>query len=319
MASLVDRLPEVRGSYRENHDIAPLTWFRVGGPAQVFFRPADPEDLAHFIANKPDDVPVYVVGVGSNTLLRDGGFPGVVIRLGGKEFGGIDIDGTRLTAGAAALDAIVAKTAARQGLAGLGFYVGVPGTIGGALRMNAGAHGGDTRQHLISARALSPSGDIVDLPAEDLGLSYRHCSLPADWVFLSATFQCEPGDPVALQDELAHVQETREATQPIREKTGGSTFINPPESAPHGPSAWKHVDAAGCRGLRVGGAQVSEKHCNFLINNGDASAYDIEQLGETVRVRVYEDSGVMLHWEIRRLGAFAPGQNVTTAEEALGL
>ena len=319
MASLVDRLPEVRGSYRENHDIAPLTWFRVGGPAQVFFRPADPADLAHFIANKPDDVPVYVVGVGSNTLLRDGGFPGVVIRLGGKEFGGIDIDGTRLTAGAAALDAIVAKTAARQGLAGLGFYVGVPGTIGGALRMNAGAHGGDTRQHLISARALSPSGDIVDLPAEDLGLSYRHCSLPADWVFLSATFQCEPGDPAALQDELAHVQETREATQPIREKTGGSTFKNPPESAPHGPSAWKHVDAAGCRGLRVGGAQVSEKHCNFLINNGDASAYDIEQLGETVRMRVYEDSGVMLHWEIRRLGAFAPGQNVTTAEEALGL
>ena len=319
MASLVDRLPEVRGSYRENHDIAPLTWFRVGGPAQVFFRPADPADLAHFIANKPDDVPVYVVGVGSNTLLRDGGFPGVVIRLGGKEFGGIDIDGTRLTAGAAALDAIVAKTAARQGLAGLGFYVGVPGTIGGALRMNAGAHGGDTRQHLISARALSPSGDIVDLPAEDLGLSYRHCSLPADWVFLSATFQCEPGDPAALQDELAHVQETREATQPIREKTGGSTFKNPPESSPHGPSAWKHVDAAGCRGLRVGGAQVSEKHCNFLINNGDASAYDIEQLGETVRMRVYEDSGVMLHWEIRRLGAFAPGQSVTTAEEALGL
>ena len=319
MASLVDRLPEVRGSYRENHDIAPLTWFRVGGPAQVFFRPADPADLAHFIANKPDDVPVYVVGVGSNTLLRDGGFPGVVIRLGGKEFGGIDIDGTRLTAGAAALDAIVAKTAARQGLAGLGFYVGVPGTIGGALRMNAGAHGGDTRQHLISARALSPSGDIVDLPAEDLGLSYRHCSLPADWVFLSATFQCEPGDPAALQDELAHVQETREATQPIREKTGGSTFKNPPESAPRGPSAWKHVDAAGCRGLRVGGAQVSEKHCNFLINNGDASSYDIEQLGETVRMRVYEDSGVMLHWEIRRLGAFAPGQNVTTAEEALGL
>ena len=150
-------------------------------------------------------------------------------------------------------------------------------------------------------------------------MSYRHCSLPADWVFLSATFQCQPGDPAALQDELAHVQETREATQPIREKTGGSTFKNPPESAPHGPSAWKHVDAAGCRGLQVGGAQVSEKHCNFLINTGEASAHDIEQLGETVRTRVYQDSGVLLHWEIRRLGVFAAGQTVETAEEVLGL
>ena len=319
MASLVDRLPDVRGSYRENHEIAPLTWFRVGGPAQVFFRPADPDDLAHFIANKPADIPVYTLGVGSNTLLRDGGFRGVVIRLGGKEFGGIEVDGTRLTAGAAALDASVAKTAAREGLQGLGFYVGVPGTIGGALRMNAGAHGGDTRQHLVSARALSPEGEIVDLTVEQLGLSYRHCDLPADWMFLSATFECEPGDPDKLQEELTQVQEAREATQPIREKTGGSTFKNPPESAPHGPSAWKHVDAAGCRGLQVGGAQVSEKHCNFLINTGEASAYDIEQLGETVRTRVFEDSGVLLHWEIRRLGDFAPGRAVKTAEERLGL
>ena len=310
MASLIDRLPEVRGSYRENHDIAPLTWFRVGGPVQVFFRPADPEDLAHFIANKPDDVPVYILGVGSNTLWRDGGFPGVIVRLGGKEFGRIEIDGTRLTAGAAALDASVAKTAAREGLKGLGFYVGVPGTIGGALRMNAGAHGGDTKQHLVSARALSPEGEIVDLPAKKLGLSYRHCDLPADWMFLSATYECEPGDPAALQEELAQVQETREATQPIREKTGGSTFKNPPQEAPHGPSAWKHVDAAGCRGLQVGGAQVSEKHCNFLINTGAATARDIEQLGETVRTRVYEDCGVLLHWEIRRLGAFEPGKTV---------
>ena len=319
MTALVDRLPDVRGSYRENHEIAPLTWFRVGGPAQVFYRPADPDDLAHFIANKPADVPVYVLGVGSNTLLRDGGYSGVVIRLGGKEFGRIEVDGTRLTAGAAALDASVAKTAAREGLRGLGFYVGVPGTIGGALRMNAGAHGGDTKQHLVSATALSPEGEIVDLPAEHLGLSYRHCELPADWMFLSATYQCERGDPETLQDELAHVQETREATQPIREKTGGSTFKNPPQDAPHGPSAWKHVDAAGCRGLQIGGAQVSEKHCNFLINTGDATAYDIEQLGETVRQRVYEDSGVLLHWEIRRLGDFAPGRAVTKAEENLGL
>ena len=319
MSGLLDRLPEVRGSYRENHAIGPLTWFRVGGPAQVFFRPADPEDLAHFLANKPDDVPVYLLGVGSNTLLRDGGFPGVVIRLGGKEFGSIEIDGTRLTAGAAALDATVAKTAAKAGLKGLGFYVGVPGTIGGALRMNAGAHGGDTKQRLVSAKAVSPDGVIHDLQADDLGLSYRHCSLPADWVFLSATYDCETGDPEELQAELAHVQETREATQPIREKTGGSTFKNPPEDAPHGPSAWKHVDAAGCRGLTVGGAQVSEKHCNFLINTGDATAFDIEQLGETVRQRVYQDSGVLLHWEIRRIGVFEDGSAVKTAEEVLGL
>ncbi|MAV46603.1 MAG: UDP-N-acetylmuramate dehydrogenase [Alphaproteobacteria bacterium TMED89] len=319
MASLVDRLPTVRGSYRESHDIAPLTWFRVGGPARVFYRPADPDDLADFIAQKPAEVPVYVLGVGSNTLLRDGGFPGVVIRLGGKEFGRVTIDGQRVVAGAAALDATVAKTAARAGLKGLGFYVGVPGTIGGALRMNAGAHGGDTRQHLVSAQALSPEGVIHDLSADELGLSYRHCALPADWTFLSATFECEPGDAAALQDELAHVQETREATQPIREKTGGSTFKNPPADAPHGASAWKHVDAAGCRGLRIGGAQVSEKHCNFLINTGEATATDIETLGETVRTRVYENSGVLLHWEIRRLGDFAAGQPVQTAEEVLGL
>jgi UDP-N-acetylmuramate dehydrogenase len=319
MVSLLDRLPKVRGSYRENHEIAPLTWFRVGGPAAVLFRPADAEDLAEFIANKPSDIPVYLLGVGSNTLLRDGGFPGVVIRLGGKAFGSIEIEGQTVTAGAAALDATVAKTAARAGLQGLGFYVGVPGTIGGALRMNAGAHGGDTHQHLVSARALSPNGAIHDLPAEDLGLSYRHCALPADWIFLSATFQCEPGDAEALQAELTHVQETREATQPIREKTGGSTFKNPPNDAPHGASAWKHVDAAGCRGLQVGGAQVSEKHCNFLINTGQATARDIEQLGETVRERVYRDSGVLLHWEIRRLGDFSAGQSVSTAEEVLGL
>lgn len=319
MSGLLERLPEVRGSYREDHAIGPLTWFRVGGPARVLYRPADAEDLATFLAHKPDDIPVYMLGVGSNTLLRDGGFPGVVIRLGGKEFGTVDIEGQRLTAGAAALDATVAKTAAKAGLKGLGFYVGVPGTIGGALRMNAGAHGGDTKQHLVSARALSPDGVIHDLKAEDLGLSYRHCSLPADWLFLSATYDCEPGDPAALQAELAEVQDTREATQPIREKTGGSTFKNPPEDAPHGPSAWKHVDAAGCRGLRLGGAQVSEKHCNFLINTGEATAFDIEQLGEQVRQRVYEDSGVLLAWEIRRIGVFAADREVRTAEEVLGL
>jgi UDP-N-acetylmuramate dehydrogenase len=185
--------------------------------------------------------------------------------------------------------------------------------------MNAGAHGGETRDTLVSARAVSPDGRIHDLPAADLGLSYRHCDLPADWIFLSATFTCEPGDPDALTAELAEVQETREATQPIREKTGGSTFKNPPADAPHGPSAWKHVDAAGCRGLQIGGAQVSEKHCNFLINTDDATAYDIEQLGETVRARVHANSGVLLQWEIRRLGVFEPDRSVPTAEEVLGL
>ena len=319
MTSLISRLPEVRGSYRENHAIAPLTWFRVGGPAAVFYRPADAEDLAHFLTHRPADVPIYVLGVGSNTLLRDGGFPGVVIRLGGKGFGDVSVTGQTLTAGAAALDATVAKTAARAGLKGLGFYAGVPGTIGGALRMNAGAHGGETRDTLVSARAVSPDGRMHDLPAADLGLSYRHCDLPADWIFLSATFTCEPGDPDVLTAELAVVQETREVTQPIREKTGGSTFKNPPADAPHGPSAWKHVDAAGCRGLQIGGAQVSEKHCNFLINTGDATAYDIEQLGETVRARVHANSGVLLQWEIRRLGVFEPDRSVPTAEEVLGL
>ena len=317
--ALIDALPAVRGSYKPDHPVGPLTWFRVGGAAQVFFRPEDPDDLAHFLRDRPRDVPVSILGVGSNSLIRDGGVPGVVIRLSAKAFGSISIDGSRLTAGAAALDATVAKTAAKAGRAGLGFYVGVPGTIGGALRMNAGAHGGETRQRLVSARVISPDGVLQDLPAADLGLLYRHCSLPPDWLFVSATFETDDGDPAALQDELAAIQNQREDSQPIREKTGGSTFKNPPDDAPHGPSAWKHVDAAGCRGLRVGGAQVSEKHCNFLINTGEATAFDIEQLGETVRERVYRDCGLLLHWEIRRVGAFAPDAVVTPAEEVLGL
>ena len=317
--ALIDVLPSVRGRYKPDHPVGPLTWFRVGGKAQVFFRPEDPEDLAHFLRNRPADVPVSILGVGSNTLIRDGGVAGVVIRLSSKAFGSISIDGSRLTAGAAALDATVAKTAAKAGRAGLGFYVGVPGTIGGALRMNAGAHGGDTNQRLVSARVISPDGVLQDLPAADLGLAYRHCALPADWLFVSATFETETGDPEALHAELLAIQSQREQTQPIREKTGGSTFKNPPEDAPHGPSAWKHVHAAGCRGLSVGGAQVSEQHCNFLINTGEADAHDIEQLGETVRERVFRDSGLLLHWEIRRVGRFASGRAVRPAEEILGL
>ncbi len=234
--ALIDALPVVRGSYRPHHPVGPLTWFRVGGAAQVFFRPEDPDDLAHFLRHRPKDVPVSILGVGSNSLIRDGGVPGVVIRLSGKAFGNISIDGSRLTAGAAALDATVAKTAAKAGRSGLGFYVGVPGTIGGALRMNAGAHGGDTRQRLVSARVISPDGALQDLPADDLGLSYRHCSLPPDWLFVSATFETDDGDPEALQDELAAIQNQREDTQPIREKTGGSTFKTHLKTLPTAPA-----------------------------------------------------------------------------------
>ncbi len=295
---LKDRMPDLRGRMVANAAMADLTWFRVGGPAQVLFSPADEDDLAYFLAHLPEDVPVTVVGLGSNLIVRDGGVPGVVIRLGGRGFGMIEVeDGHRVRAGTAVPDVKVARAAADASIAGLAFYRGIPGSIGGALRMNAGAHGGETTDVLVEARGVDRHGNVRVFRHADMGFAYRHSSAPEDVIFTQALFQGRPGDQAAILAEMDRVTEAREAAQPIREKTGGSTFKNPP-----GGKAWKLIDAAGCRGLTIGGAQVSEMHCNFLINRGDATAADIENLGEEVRRRVRENSGVELHWEIKRIG-----------------
>lgn len=296
MTKLIDRLPSVRGEYRENATLAPMTWFRVGGPAEVLFRPADEADLMNFLADRPGDVPVIVVGIGSNLLVRDGGVPGVVVRLA-KPFAQVTIEDDRVAAGAAALDVTVAATAQRAGLTGLEFMSGIPGSIGGGLRMNAGAYGSEFKEVLISARAVDPLGHIHTLAVDDMGLGYRHCGVPEDWVFTSAIFQARSGDPATIRQAMDDIRDAREDTQPRRVRTGGSTFANPP-----GGKAWELIDAAGCRGLTIGGAQVSEKHCNFLLNLGTATAADIERLGEEVRRRVRETSGIDLRWEIRRIG-----------------
>lgn len=291
-----DNLPNVRGRIAFDAPLGSLTWFRVGGPAEVLFRPADEEDLASFLAGLPQEIPVTVIGVGSNLLVRDGGVPGVVIRLAGA-FAGVTIDGTRVTAGAAALDMTVAMTALECGVAGLEFLSGVPGTIGGALRMNAGAFGGEMKDVTTSARALDRLGRVHTLNIEQLGFTYRHCAIPEDWLFLSAEMQGRAGDKHDIAGQMTKIREAREAAQPTRARTGGSTFANPP-----GHKAWELIDKAGCRGLVRGGAQISEKHCNFLLNLGTATAADIEDLGEEVRRRVKETSGVDLVWEIRRIG-----------------
>ncbi len=296
---LIERLPKTRGRLTENAPLAGITWFRVGGPAEVMFRPADREDLSAFLAGLPEDVPVSVIGVGSNLLIRDGGVPGVVIRLG-KGFAEIETTGERVQAGAAALDMNVARVAADAGIAGLEFLSGIPGTMGGALRMNAGAYGRELVDVILSADALDGKGALHRLDKEALGLGYRHSEVPEEWIFLGAEFSAAPGDPTAIRARLAEIQAAREATQPIRARTGGSTFANP-----EGGKAWELIDKAGCRGLRIGGAQVSEKHANFLINTGSATAADIENLGETVRRRVLETSGIDLRWEIRRIGTEA--------------
>jgi UDP-N-acetylmuramate dehydrogenase len=297
------RLPELRGRLLANQPLADITWFRVGGPAQVLFTPADAEDLAYFLRHRPADLPVFVIGLGSNLLVRDGGVPGIVIRLG-RGFGEIGVEaGHRLRAGTAVPDIKLARAAADAGIAGLAFYRGIPGSIGGALRMNAGAHGRETKDVLLEARAIDRKGNLHTLPLADMHLTYRHCGVPADWIFTEALFQGSPGDPAEILKQMSEVAEYREANQPIKERTGGSTFKNP-----SGSSAWKLIDAAGCRGLRVGGAKVSEMHCNFLINDRNASAEDIERLGETVRARVKQDSGVVLSWEIIRLGVPLAGR-----------
>jgi UDP-N-acetylmuramate dehydrogenase len=298
---LIDRLPAVRGRLSGNAPLAPVTWFRVGGAAEVLFRPADAEDLAAFVAAKPADVPLTVIGVGSNLLVRDGGVPGVVVRLG-RGFAGIEARDGAVACGAAALDLNVALFARDASLAGLEFLSGIPGTIGGALRMNAGAYGREVSDVLVDAEAIDPAGARRVLPARELGLSYRHCALPEDWIFTAARLRAAPGDQAAIQARIAEIQAARESSQPIRTRTGGSTFANPTDPRAGGRKAWELIDLAGCRGLRRGGAQVSEKHCNFLINADGATAQDIEDLGEEVRARVAERFGVTLRWEIRRIG-----------------
>jgi UDP-N-acetylmuramate dehydrogenase len=281
-----------------------LTWLRAGGPAQALFTPADEDDLAYFLSCCPLDVPVTVIGVGSNLLARDGGVPGVVIRLG-RGFNGTEpLSENRIRAGAAVPDVRLAQAAASAGIAGLAFYRGIPGTVGGALRMNAGAHGGETRDILAEARAVDRSGNLHVFDNAGMGFTYRHCGIPLDYIFTQAVFEGTPGVPAEIEKSMRDVAEYREANQPIKSRTGGSTFKNPP-----GHSAWKLIDAAGCRGLRVGGAHMSEMHCNFLINDGEASAADIERLGELVRERVFTQSGIRLEWEIKRIGIEAGAES----------
>lgn len=300
--SLTHRLPEVRGKYVENALLSEISWLRVGGPAQVLYMPADEADLARFLAETPRDIQVRVIGAVSNTLVRDGGLPGVTIKLT-PAFGTVEIeDGAKVRAGAAALDKMVAKKAAKAGVAGLEFFVGVPGTIGGALVMNAGCYGTETCDRLIEAVALDRRGRRQIVPLARFGYSYRHSEIEEDWIFTQALFQGAADDPAAVTARMDEITQRRESSQPIREKTSGSTFKNPDPATSGGRSAWQLVDAAGWRGKPVGGARFSEQHCNFLINDGSASAADLETLGERVRADVKEKFGVELHWEVRRVG-----------------
>src|SRR5437763_4067621 len=291
------RAPDLRGRLLPNEPLAPLTWFRVGGPAQVLFMPEDEADLAYALAQLAADIPVTVIGLGSNLIVRDGGVAGVVVRLG-RGFSEIKIEAEhRIRAGAVVPDVKVARAAQEAGLAGLAFFRGIPGAVGGALRMNGGAYGRETKDALIDARGVDRQGRVRVFANDDMHYTYRHCGAPDDIIFTKALFQGSPGDPATIAAEMEKITESREATQPIKSRTGGSTFKNPT-----GHKAWQLIDAAGCRGLVIGAAQVSELHCNFLINRGSASAADIESLGEEVRRRVKESSGVTLEWEIKRIG-----------------
>lgn len=302
MTGFLDRLPPVRGKLLSNEQLAPFTWFRVGGAADALFLPKDEADLVEFLAALDPLIPVTVLGAASNVIVRDGGIAGVVVRLG-PAFGKVAAEGLRVVAGAAALDARVSVAAANAGIAGLEFFSGVPGTIGGALRMNAGCYERETRDVLVEAVALDRSGGRVVLKPEEFGFSYRHTEAPEDLVFIEAVFEGTRDEPAAILERIEALKARREATQPIREKTGGSTFANPdPPGTPNQRRAWKLVDEAGMRGAKRGGAQVSELHCNFLINTGDATAADIEGLGEDVRAAVRATSGVELRWEIKRIG-----------------
>ena len=293
---LAARLPPARGRLTFEAPLGKLTWFGVGGPAEALFRPADAEDLAQFLSALPPEVPVTAIGVGSNLLVRDGGVEGVVVRLG-RGFAEIAVDGEEVAAGAGALDLNVALAAGEAGVAGLEFLSGVPGTIGGGLRMNAGAYGSELKDVLVGASALDRRGGRHELSLAEMGLRYRHCAVEPSWIFLGARLRGRPEEPAAVAARMREIRAAREASQPIRAHTGGSTFKNPP-----GDTAWRLIDRAGCRGLVRGGAKVSEKHANFLINTGAASAADLEGLGEEVRRRVFEACGILLEWEIRRVG-----------------
>ena len=289
-------IPGLRGTLQTDAPLAPLSWFRTGGAADLLYTPADQEDLARFLGGCPGDVALLVVGLGSNLLVRDGGVPGVVIRLA-RPFGQITVEGLRVRAGAGAPDVKVARVAAEAGIDGFSFLRGIPGTVGGALRMNGGAYGGEAADILVEARALDRAGQDHVLSRAAMDFGYRHCGAPDQLVFTEALFEGRPGDPDAILAAMSSITDARSATQPVNTRTGGSTFKNPP-----GHKAWELVDAAGCRGLRIGDAQVSELHCNFLLNRGRATAAEIEALGEEVRRRVRETSGVELEWEIRRVG-----------------
>jgi UDP-N-acetylmuramate dehydrogenase len=297
---LKGKMPDLRGRLLANQPLAELTWFRVGGAAQLLFMPEDESDLAYFLAHLSPDIPVTVIGLGSNLIVRDAGVPGVVIRLG-RGFNAVEVEpDARVRAGAAVPDVKVARAAQEAAIAGLAFYRGIPGAVGGALRMNGGAYGRETKDVLIEARGVDRAGRARVWSNADLHYTYRHCGAPEDVIFTQGLYQGSPGDAAAIEQEMEQITQSREATQPIKSRTGGSTFKNPP-----GHKAWQLIDAAGCRGLQIGGAQVSPMHCNFLINLGGATAADIETLGETVRQRVQANSGVLLEWEIKRIGLAA--------------
>jgi UDP-N-acetylmuramate dehydrogenase len=297
---LLDRLPEVRGKLVANAPLAEQTWFRVGGPAEVLYRPADAEDLSYFLTHCPSDIPVVVISAASNLLIRDGGIPGVVIRLT-PAFATLTIEGQELRVGSASIDLNVARAAQNAGITGLEFLCGIPGTIGGGLRMNAGSYGREFKDIVISADIVERSGVRCTLSNSQIGFSYRHTDVAEDTVFISALLQGDAGDPKDIQAKMAEIQKARNDSQPIREKTGGSTFANP-DNDPQKRKTWQLIEAAGCRGLKIGQAKVSDKHCNFLINTGHATAAEIEHLGEEVRRRVRDHSGIDLRWEIKRIG-----------------
>ena len=308
IAELRQAAPGLRGRLSSGAPLADITWFRVGGPAEVLFTPADEADLAYFLRSVPESVPVTVIGLGSNLLVRDGGVPGVVIRLG-RGFTDIEVvAGDRVRCGAAVPDQRLARATAEAGIARFAFYRGIPGSIGGALRMNAGAHGSETKDVLVGCRAVSRNGLSIALSIGDMQYTYRHSGAAEDLIFTEGLFQGEPGDPAAILAAMEEVSQYREENQPVKARTGGSTFKNPP-----GRSAWRLIDEAGCRGLRIGDAVVSRLHCNFLINEDKADAESIERLGETVRARVKAKSGVALEWEIIRLGAALPGHAIGEA------
>lgn len=299
-------ISEVRGRLIPNQPLSEITWFRVGGPAQLFFQPADEADLAFFLKNLPAEIRLTAIGLGSNLLIRDGGLDGVVIRLSAKGFGNIEIlDDHRLRAGTALPDVKVANAAAEAGIDGLTFYRGIPGGIGGALYMNAGCYGTETRDRMVELRAVTRDGEIVTLTNADMGYLYRKSNGPRGAVFTSAVYQGFAGDKDDILSRMREITEKRENSQPTKAKTGGSTFKNP-----DGHSSWKLIDAAGCRGLKFGDAQMSELHANFLLNLGEADAFEVETLGEMVRQKVRQTQGIDLKWEIRRMGHFIPGREV---------